>query len=103
MIILCEHDFCSVAYTGLLDVPICAVNDEVLMANPQYALNWPPSHHDDNRIKSWSRYQIPANAINVNTQLYPINTITGLQYFLGKPMNMRIYSEAIVPRRGICT
>ena len=23
-------------WTGLLDVPICAVNDEMIMANPQY-------------------------------------------------------------------
>ena len=71
------------------------------MANTQHSLHWPPSHHDDTRIKSWSRHHIPSGAINVNTQLYPINTITGLQYFLGRPMNMRIYSEAIVPRKGI--
>ena len=82
-------------------MPICAVNDEAALRDSEYSLLWPPSNHEDQRLQQWSRYYIPSNSINVNTQLHPINTITGLQYFLGKPLNMRIYSEAIKPRKGL--
>ena len=71
------------------------------MRNSEFSLKWPPSNHEDNKLDQWNRYYIPASAINVNTQLHPINTITGLQYFLGAPLNMRIYSEAIKPRKGL--
>lgn len=87
---------------GLLDIPICSVNDDIGVANPRYSSQWPPNNHDQAKLSHYSRYyNIPANAINVNTQMHPINTITGLQYFLGKPMNFRITSERIKPRSGI--
>lgn len=53
-------------------------------------------------MHSYSRYfNLPSSAINVNTQSLPINTITGLQYFLGKPMNFRVTGEKSNLRAGI--
>ncbi|KAK2189612.1 hypothetical protein NP493_101g05046 [Ridgeia piscesae] len=87
---------------GLLDVPICAVNDSGYFANPRYTVNFPPNAYDQHRIKSYSKYfNVPVNAINVNSQRWPIDTINGLKYFMGKPLNMRIYRENALPHIGI--
>ena len=89
--------------TGLLDVPICTVNDSGYFANPRYSLQFPPGNFDEKKIKSGDAYtgRIPVNSINVNSQLHPINTITGLQYFMGKPLNSRIFREKAVPNIGL--
>ena len=95
---------CSRSFSpaGLLDVPICAVNDSGYFANPRYTVNFPPNAYDQNRIKSYSKYfNVPVNAINVNSQRWPIDTINGLKYFMGKPLNMRIYRENALPHIGI--
>ena len=85
--------------SGLLDVPICSVNDNGFLSNPRYAPSFPPNSYANNKISRYNKlYNIPANSVNVNSQLHPINTITGLQYFLGKPMNMRIFRERIATR-----
>ncbi|KAI0217165.1 Protein TBATA [Lamellibrachia satsuma] len=87
---------------GLLDVPICAVNDSGYFANPRYTVNFPPNTYDQHRVKSYSKYfNVPVNAVNVNSQRWPIDTINGLQYFMGKPLNMRIYRENALPQIGI--
>ena len=38
---------------------------------------------------------------NTNAQRWPIDTINGLQYFMGKPLNMRIYREKAHAHTGI--
>ncbi|XP_046581997.1 protein TBATA-like, partial [Haliotis rubra] len=68
---------------GLLDIPICSVNDDGYFASPRYSLQFPPNSYNINKLSNSVRGRIPVNAINVNSQLYPINTITGLQYFTG--------------------
>ncbi|XP_012944195.1 protein TBATA [Aplysia californica] len=83
---------------GLLDVPICSVNDDGYFANPRYSLQFPPNQHNTNRLKNW-KGRIPVNAINVNSQLHPINTITGLQYFMG--LNSYPYREKAIPKVGL--
>lgn len=85
-------------FSGLLDVPICSVNDDGYFANPRYSLNFPPSQFDNQKLKNW-KGQIPVSAINVNSQLHPINTITGLQYFTG--LNSYPYREKAIPRVGL--
>ena len=89
--------------TGLLDVPICSVNDDGALSNPRYSHpQFPPSNHEDQKIQQYARYyNVPVNAINVNSQRHPINTITGLQYFQGKALNMRIFKEKAVPKVGM--
>ncbi|KAK3787617.1 hypothetical protein RRG08_034320 [Elysia crispata] len=83
---------------GLLDVPICSVNDDGYFANPRYSLQFPPNHFDSTKVKSW-RGRIPVNAINVNSQLHPINTVTGLQYFMG--LNSYPFREKAIPKVGL--
>lgn len=79
---------------GLLDVPICSVNDDGYFANPRYSLQFPPNYADQSRLQ-----RIPVNAINVNSQLHPINTITGLQYFTG--LTNYPFRERAIPRLGL--
>jgi len=83
---------------GLLDVPICSVNDDGYFANPRYSLQFPPNQHNSKRLNTW-RGRIPVNAINVNSQLHPINTVTGLQYFMG--LESYPYREKAIPRVGL--
>ena len=82
---------------GLLDVPICAVNDDGYFANPKYSLQFPPNTF--NKEKLAGNQRIPVNAINVNSQLHPINTVTGLQYFTG--LNSYPWREKAVPKVGL--
>jgi len=88
---------------GLLDIPICAVNDNGYFANPRYSMNFPPNSADNNKLKSYSAFmdRMPSNSINVNSQMYPINTITGLQYFMGKPLNFKVFRERAVTKPGL--
>ncbi|GFO23518.1 protein spatial [Plakobranchus ocellatus] len=83
---------------GLLDVPICSVNDDGYFANPRYSLQFPPNSYDGTKVKNW-RGRIPVNAINVNSQLHPINTVTGLQYFMG--LNSYPFREKAIPKVGL--
>ena len=84
-------------------MPICSVNDDGALSNPRYSHpQFPPSNHEDQKIQQYARfYNVPVNAINVNSQRHPINTITGLQYFQGKALNMRIFKEKAVPKVGM--
>lgn len=79
---------------GLLDVPICAVNDDGYFSNPRYSLQFPPNYFNQKKLQ-----RIPVNAINVNSQLHPINTVTGLQYFTG--LTNYPFRERAVPRVGL--
>ncbi|XP_046364997.2 uncharacterized protein LOC124141135 [Haliotis rufescens] len=81
---------------GLLDIPICSVNDDGYFASPRYSLQFPPNSYNTNKL---SNSRIPVNAINVNSQLYPINTITGLQYFTG--LNSFPFREKAIPKVGM--
>ncbi|RUS85570.1 hypothetical protein EGW08_006653, partial [Elysia chlorotica] len=36
---------------GLLDVPICSVNDDGYFANPRYSLQFPPNNFDGTKVK----------------------------------------------------
>ncbi|KAK3089659.1 hypothetical protein FSP39_005440 [Pinctada imbricata] len=83
---------------GLLDVPICAVNDDGYFSNPKYSLQFPPNQFNNKQLGKW-KGKIPVNAINVNSQLHPINTVTGLQYFTG--LNSYPFRERAVPRVGL--
>ncbi|KAH9508471.1 hypothetical protein Btru_055289 [Bulinus truncatus] len=85
-------------FKGLLDVPICTVNDDGYFANPRYSLQFPPSNFDNTKLKTW-RGRVPVNAININSQMLPINTITGLQYFTG--LNSYPFREKAIPRVGL--
>lgn len=80
--------------SGLLDVPICAVNDDGYFSNPRYSLQFPPNQFNQKKLQ-----RIPVNAINVNSQLHPINTVTGLQYFTG--LSSYPFRERAVPRIGM--
>ena len=84
----------SQSIQGLLDVPICAVNDDGYFANPRYSLQFPPNQFNQKKL-----HRIPVNAINVNSQLHPINTVTGLQYFTG--LNSYPFREKAIPRVGM--
>ena len=79
-----------------MDVPICAVNDDGYFANPKYSLQFPPNAFNKEKL---ANQRIPVNAINVNSQLHPINTITGLQYFTG--LNSYPWREKAVPKVGL--
>lgn len=81
---------------GLLDVPICAVNDDGYFANPKYSLQFPPNSFNKEKL---ANQRIPVNAINVNSQLHPINTVTGLQYFTG--LNSYPWREKAIPKVGL--
>lgn len=83
---------------GLLDVPICAVNDDGYFASPKYSLQFPPNAFNNKQMNKW-KGQVPVNAINVNSRLHPINTVTGLQYFTG--LNSYPFREKAVPRVGM--
>lgn len=85
-------------FKGLLDVPICSVNDDGYFANPRYSMQFPPNNFDSTKLKTW-RGRIPVNAININSQLHPINTITGMQYFMG--LNSYPFRERAIPRMGL--
>ena len=93
--IYCLHVCLIVLFAGLLDVPICAVNDDGYFANPRYSLQFPPSNFDQKLLSS----RIPVNAINVNSSLHPINTVTGLQYFTG--LRNYPFRERAIPRIGL--
>jgi hypothetical protein len=63
---------------------------------------FPPDGYNQKRMEYFDRYyDVPSSVINVNSQAYPINTITGLQYFLGKPLNMRVYREKMSHQHGL--
>lgn len=85
-------------FKGLLDVPICSVNDDGYFASPRYSLQFPPNSFNNSKLQQW-RGRIPVNAINVNSQLHPINTITGLQYFNG--LNSYPWRERAIPKLGL--
>lgn len=84
---------------GLLDIPICSVNDDGYFASPRYSLQFPPNSYNTNKLSNSIRGRIPVSAINVNSQLYPINTITGLQYFTG--LNSFPFREKAIPKVGM--
>ncbi|XP_041364894.1 protein TBATA-like [Gigantopelta aegis] len=85
---------------GLLDIPICTVNDDGYFANPRYSLNFPPDSYSERRLSAFNKTpRMPINAINVNSQLHPINTITGLQYFTG--LNSYPFREKAIPKVGL--
>ena len=88
----------SLPVAGLLDVPICSVNDDGYFASPRYSLQFPPNNFNNTKLSKW-KGRIPVNAINVNSQLHPINTITGLQYFMG--LNSYPWRERAVPKVGL--
>ena len=46
-------------------------------------------------------HQVPCNSLNATSQRWPIDTINGLKYFMGKPLNMRIYREKACAQPGI--
>ena len=79
------------------------MNDDGALSNPRYSHpQFPPSNHEDHKLQHYARYyNVPVNAINVNSQRHPINTITGLQYFQGKALNMRIFKEKAIPKVGM--
>ncbi|KAL3876749.1 hypothetical protein ACJMK2_034545 [Sinanodonta woodiana] len=81
---------------GLLDVPICAVNDDGYFASPRYSLQFPPNAFNNAKLQN---NRIPVNAINVNSTRHPINTITGLQYFTG--LNSYPFREKAIPKIGL--
>ncbi|XP_064618181.1 protein TBATA-like [Liolophura sinensis] len=84
---------------GLLDIPICSVNDQGFFANPRYSLQFPPDSYNQKKLsKSWD-HRLPVNAINVNSQLHPINTITGLAYFTG--LRNYPWREKAIPKVGL--
>lgn len=85
--------------SGLLDIPICSVNDQGFFANPRYSLQFPPDNYNQKKLsKSWD-HRLPVNAINVNSQLHPINTITGLAYFTG--LRNYPWREKAIPKVGL--
>ena len=60
--------------TGLLDVPICTVNDQE-SAKRDYKLEFPPNGYASDLLA------LPTECINVNSSAYPMDTLTGLHYF----------------------
>ncbi|XP_076459877.1 protein TBATA-like isoform X2 [Babylonia areolata] len=84
---------------GLLDVPICSVNDDGYFSSPRYSLQFPPNHFNNNKINKWKGGRIPVNTVNVNSNLHHINTVTGLQYFMG--LNSYPWRERAIPRVGL--
>ncbi|XP_013392445.1 uncharacterized protein LOC106160400 [Lingula anatina] len=86
---------------GLLDMPICSVNDDGFFASPRYSLfyNSPNSYNDAKSMQRGLGVTLPVNAINVNSTLHPINTITGLQHFTG--LNSYPFREKAVPKVGM--
>ncbi|KAK3594384.1 hypothetical protein CHS0354_009677 [Potamilus streckersoni] len=86
----------SLYVSGLLDVPICAVNDDGYFASPRYSLQFPPNAFNNAKLQN---SRIPVNAINVNSTRHPINTITGLQYFTG--LNSYPFREKAIPKIGL--
>lgn len=60
--------------TGLLDVPICTVND-FDSAKKSYSLDFPPNGYATEMLG------LPTECINVNSSQYPMDTLTGLHYF----------------------
>ncbi|XP_069125038.1 protein TBATA-like isoform X2 [Argopecten irradians] len=82
---------------GLLDVPICAVNDNGYFSSPKYSLQFPPNAFNNNKMNNHGK--VPVNAINVNSQLHPINTVTGLQYFTG--LQSYPWREKAIPKVGM--
>jgi len=59
---------------GLLDVPICTVNDYD-SAKRSYHLEFPPNGYARDALN------LPTECINVNSSQYPMDTLTGLHYF----------------------
>ncbi|XP_074648369.1 protein TBATA-like isoform X2 [Tubulanus polymorphus] len=84
---------------GLLDIPICAVNDDGYMANPRYSLQLPPKQFTpQHRPRDIPR--IPVNAGHIGkTKLHPINTVTGMQNWTG--LQNYPWRERAVPRVGL--
>ena len=70
------------------------MNDDGYFANPRFSLQFPPNQFNQKKLQ-----RIPVNAINVNSQLHPINTVTGLQYFTG--LNSYPFREKAIPRVGM--
>lgn len=61
-------------FKGLLDVPICTVNDYD-SAKRSYHLEFPPNGYARDALN------LPTECINVNSSQYPMDTLTGLHYF----------------------
>ncbi|XP_033108173.1 protein TBATA-like isoform X3 [Anneissia japonica] len=87
---------------GLLDVPICSVHDDGYLSNARYGKN-KPSTAESRRLYSYSipptinrhNYKIQNLNPTINSQMFPINTITGLStYPLG-------FKEKADPRFGV--
>ncbi|BFZ02914.1 hypothetical protein BsWGS_05953 [Bradybaena similaris] len=80
---------------GLLDVPICCVNDDGYFASPRYSLQFPPNGFDNQKLKNW-RGRIPVSAINLTKHL---NTTTGWQSIVG--LNNYPFREKAIPKVGL--
>lgn len=81
---------------GLLDIPICTVNDDGYFASPRYKLSFPPNNFQQQKVK------IPVNADRLHDPFkHSVDTISGLQHHLGGNLNMRIFREKAVPHIGI--
>ncbi|CAG5117107.1 unnamed protein product [Candidula unifasciata] len=80
---------------GLLDVPICCVNDDGYFASPRYSLQFPPNGFDNQQLKHW-RGRIPVSAINFNKRL---NAIGGWQSLAG--LNGYPFREKAIPKVGL--
>ncbi|CAD5123694.1 DgyrCDS12016 [Dimorphilus gyrociliatus] len=81
---------------GLLDIPICTVNDDGYFASPRYKLSFPPNNFQQQKMK------IPVNADRFQDPYkYTVDTISGLQHHLGGNLNMRVFREKAVPHVGL--
>ncbi|MGH0148145.1 UNVERIFIED_CONTAM: hypothetical protein FKN15_070013 [Acipenser sinensis] len=68
---------------GLNDKPVCSVNDEGIYPSLRYCLGKPTSTERHLLFQ----YKLPACLLGINSTLYPIDTITGLQNFPIKEMD----------------
>ncbi|XP_050391285.1 protein TBATA isoform X2 [Patella vulgata] len=85
-------------FKGLLDVPICSVNDDGIFASPKYSLPFPPNNYNSTKISKWNG-RIPVNSLNVDSQRHSTNTVAGLNYFTG--LNSYPFREKAVPKVGL--
>ncbi|KAL8616967.1 hypothetical protein ACOMHN_041885 [Nucella lapillus] len=83
---------------GLLDVPICSVSDDGYFSSPRYSMQFPPNSFNNTKLNKW-KGRIPVHSVNINSQLHPVNTVTGLQYFTG--LNSYPWRERAIPRVGL--
>lgn len=88
---------------GLLDMPICVVNDDGYMANPRYALHFPPNNFVQTKINRWEtgdRRKTPAGSglITPNISNGPQSKLTKKKYGNGVWRN-----KHFIPYNGIAS